>query len=141
MEIEQSAPIGVIKIPRSKILPGSFIVRNKGNCMDSDKAVKRVKNGDYMLCHPVELREAVGKVVVLSTTKDHYTKQVVRLTKKNLIVCCFEPYRANIFIPLSDIMRIYSVDEVLDNPTIENINNPRTQPDTSTPQPLLIPIQ
>lgn len=123
MEIEQTTPVGVIKVPRNKIHPGSFVVRNKGNCMDSEQAVMRVKNGDYMLCHPIEIEEAVGKVVVISTPVDHYTKQAIELTPSYLIVSCFEPYRANVFLPLSDIKRIYSVDEILKNPTIEKLES------------------
>lgn len=72
-------PIGLIKMPKEKINPGSFVIRAKGGCMDSPKAEKQIKDGDYLLIHPIPIDQSIGKVVVLNLPTALYTKQLIHI--------------------------------------------------------------
>lgn len=111
-------PIGVARIPGRNKYPNSFVVPYKGHTMDSAHAEKRVRNGDYLLLHPITLKESIGKVVALSLPDSLTVWQVVRVSRAYVTVRIFNPYIADMKIPLSKVEAVYSVDEVLEEITL-----------------------
>lgn len=86
--------------------------------MDSPKAEKQLRSGNYLLIHPITLEESIGKVVVLSLPTSLTVWEVVRFNETHVTVRFFNPCIIDTEIPLNKVEAIYLVDEVLEEITV-----------------------
>jgi len=115
---EGKQPVGYVPMA-SKLLnlyAQHMIVRNIGDCMNSDLSPIRIKNNDRLVIHAIQKTECdivsnINKVIVIMFNNgDMYTKQLVCYDNDCIVVKLFNPCESLWRIPVSEIKSLFVVD-------------------------------
>ena len=121
-------PSALVAIPSESVIEGvgQVLINAVGHCMDSADSPMRIKHGDKLLIHPIEIIDAaitnaVGRMIVFKNRCGRYFTQHLTfadLSEGRLYLTSYNPQRT-VLIDLESITAIYVVDGVFDKEYIE----------------------
>lgn len=108
-------PLCYIKVPSQVSKPGQFIVRARGNCLDSARAPHRVKDGSLLVCRsikPEEVYSYVGQIVGVRIAGQYYVKQLTEAANGVLELRQYFPPLSRRF-PIELLEKAYAIDYIM----------------------------
>ena len=121
-------PSAFVVIPSECLIEGvnQVLINAVGDCMDSADSPMRIKHGDKLLIHPIEIIDAaitnaVGRMIVFKNRRGRYFTQHLTfadITEGRLYLSSYNP-RKCFAVGLDDIAALFVVDGVFTSEYIE----------------------